>query len=231
MNLSFMLKERAAKGKPIRIGQVGAGKFGTMFLSQLRWTKGMHLTAIADLLPARAHGAADGRAVAEGAARRQVDRRGDQDRQDAHHRQRHVDDREPRHRSDHRGDRRSGDRHQHRLRRDRRRQARRHGQRRGRCARRPAARQARAREGRRLFARLGRSAGARLPSMSTGRASCGFEVVVRRQGHALPADLPPVDARDGVGHPRPVSGHPRQAATSTRRCSTRSSTAPSPASR
>ena len=54
MNLSFMLKERAAKGKPIRIGQVGAGKFGTMFLSQLRWTRGMHLTAIADLMPSRA---------------------------------------------------------------------------------------------------------------------------------------------------------------------------------
>ncbi len=54
MNLSFMLKERAAKGKPIRIGQVGAGKFGTMFLSQLRWTKGMHLTALADLMPSRA---------------------------------------------------------------------------------------------------------------------------------------------------------------------------------
>ena len=54
MNLSFMLKERAAKGRPIRIGQVGAGKFGTMFLSQLRWTRGMHLAALADLLPARA---------------------------------------------------------------------------------------------------------------------------------------------------------------------------------
>jgi predicted homoserine dehydrogenase-like protein len=54
MNLSFMLKERAAKGRPIRIGQVGAGKFGTMFLSQLRWTRGMHLTCLADLMPSRA---------------------------------------------------------------------------------------------------------------------------------------------------------------------------------
>jgi predicted homoserine dehydrogenase-like protein len=54
MNLSFMLKARAAAGKPIRIGQVGAGKFGTMFLSQLRWTRGMHLTALADLVPSRA---------------------------------------------------------------------------------------------------------------------------------------------------------------------------------
>jgi len=54
MNLSFKLKERAAAGKPIRIGQVGAGKFGTMFLSQLRLTTGMHLVGLADLMPARA---------------------------------------------------------------------------------------------------------------------------------------------------------------------------------
>ena len=43
MNLSFLLKERAAAGRPVRIGQVGAGKFGTMFLSQVRLTTGMHL--------------------------------------------------------------------------------------------------------------------------------------------------------------------------------------------
>lgn len=49
MNLSFMLKERAAAGKPIRIGQVGAGKFGTMFLAQARTTVGMHVVAVADL--------------------------------------------------------------------------------------------------------------------------------------------------------------------------------------
>ncbi len=49
-----MLRERAAAGKPIRIGQVGAGKFGTMFLSQVRLTPGMHLAGLADLMPARA---------------------------------------------------------------------------------------------------------------------------------------------------------------------------------
>jgi len=54
VNLSYMLKERAAQGKPIRIGQVGAGKFGTMFLSQVRLTPGMHMVAIADLMPERA---------------------------------------------------------------------------------------------------------------------------------------------------------------------------------
>jgi predicted homoserine dehydrogenase-like protein len=54
MNLSFMLRERAANGKPVRIGQIGAGKFGTMFLSQVRVTTGMHLVGLADLLPDRA---------------------------------------------------------------------------------------------------------------------------------------------------------------------------------
>ena len=54
MNLSRMLQERAAAGRPIRIGQVGAGKFGTMFLSQVRLTPGMHLVGLADLMPARA---------------------------------------------------------------------------------------------------------------------------------------------------------------------------------
>jgi predicted homoserine dehydrogenase-like protein len=54
MNLSFMLRERAAKGQPVRIGQVGAGKFGTMFLSQCRVTTGFHLVGLADLMVSRA---------------------------------------------------------------------------------------------------------------------------------------------------------------------------------
>jgi predicted homoserine dehydrogenase-like protein len=54
MNLSSMLRERAAAGRPIRIAQIGAGKFGTMFLSQVRLTPGMHLAGLADLMPARA---------------------------------------------------------------------------------------------------------------------------------------------------------------------------------
>jgi len=54
MNLSTMLKARATAGKPVRIGQIGAGKFGTMFLSQLRLTTGMHLMGLADLNVGRA---------------------------------------------------------------------------------------------------------------------------------------------------------------------------------
>ncbi len=54
MSLSSKLRERAAAGRPIRIGQIGAGKFGTMFLAQVRLTPGMHLAGLADLMPARA---------------------------------------------------------------------------------------------------------------------------------------------------------------------------------
>jgi predicted homoserine dehydrogenase-like protein len=54
VNLSAMLQQRAAANRPVRIGQIGAGKFGTMFLSQVRLTPGMHLVGLADLMVARA---------------------------------------------------------------------------------------------------------------------------------------------------------------------------------
>ncbi|MFY8114567.1 MAG: Gfo/Idh/MocA family oxidoreductase, partial [Rhabdaerophilum sp.] len=54
MNLHRMLLERQSAGKPITIGIIGAGKFGTMFLSQARQTAGMHVVAVADLNTARA---------------------------------------------------------------------------------------------------------------------------------------------------------------------------------
>ena len=34
MNLSTMLRQRAAAGRPVRIGLIGAGKFGSMVLAQ-----------------------------------------------------------------------------------------------------------------------------------------------------------------------------------------------------
>jgi predicted homoserine dehydrogenase-like protein len=49
-----MLSQRQAEGRPIRVGLIGAGKFGTMFLSQARLTTGMHVVAVADLNVARA---------------------------------------------------------------------------------------------------------------------------------------------------------------------------------
>lgn len=54
MNLYRLLQKRAADGTPIRIGLIGAGKFGSMYLSQVRNTPGMHLVGVADLSPARA---------------------------------------------------------------------------------------------------------------------------------------------------------------------------------
>lgn len=54
MNLHRMLLERAERKGPIRIGLIGAGKFGTMFLAQARLTPGMHILGIADLNVERA---------------------------------------------------------------------------------------------------------------------------------------------------------------------------------
>src|ERR1700749_2064213 len=54
MNLHALLLEREAAGRPVTVGLVGAGKFGTMFLSQARLTKGLHIAAVADLNVERA---------------------------------------------------------------------------------------------------------------------------------------------------------------------------------
>ena len=54
MNLFSKLLEREAAGKPVTVGVIGAGKFGTMFLSQARLTRGMHIAGVADLDVARA---------------------------------------------------------------------------------------------------------------------------------------------------------------------------------
>ena len=51
MNLYTKLQKRQAEGKPIRIGLIGAGKFGSMYLAQIPRTPGVHLVAIADLSP------------------------------------------------------------------------------------------------------------------------------------------------------------------------------------
>lgn len=54
MNLHAKLTEREVAGRPVTVGVIGAGKFGTMFLSQARLTTGMHIVAVADLDVARA---------------------------------------------------------------------------------------------------------------------------------------------------------------------------------
>jgi predicted homoserine dehydrogenase-like protein len=55
MNLFRKLQERAASGNPIRVGLIGAGKFGSMFLSQAPRAPGIHVFGITDLSVARAH--------------------------------------------------------------------------------------------------------------------------------------------------------------------------------
>jgi len=54
MNLYALLRRRAAEHRPLRVALIGAGKFGSMFLSQAQRTPGLHVVAIADLDPARA---------------------------------------------------------------------------------------------------------------------------------------------------------------------------------
>jgi predicted homoserine dehydrogenase-like protein len=54
MSLFQQLKARAANHKPVRVGVIGAGKFGSMYLSQAPRTQGIHLVGVADLAPARA---------------------------------------------------------------------------------------------------------------------------------------------------------------------------------
>ncbi|MGD9784070.1 MAG: NAD(P)H-dependent oxidoreductase [Hyphomicrobiaceae bacterium] len=54
MNLFAKLRERAEQRNPVRVGMIGAGKFGTMFLSQALRLDGIHLIGVADLSPQNA---------------------------------------------------------------------------------------------------------------------------------------------------------------------------------
>ncbi|EYR77921.1 NAD(P)H-dependent oxidoreductase [Shinella sp. DD12] len=49
MNLYSLLSLRAANGRPVRVGLIGAGKFGSMVLAQVQRIAGLHMVAIADL--------------------------------------------------------------------------------------------------------------------------------------------------------------------------------------
>lgn len=54
MSLSLKLAALQEAGTPIRVGVIGAGKFGSMFLSQAPRTPGLHVMGIADLDVSRA---------------------------------------------------------------------------------------------------------------------------------------------------------------------------------
>ena len=49
MSLHERLTALAETGQPVRVGLIGAGKFGSMFLNQVRLTVGVHLVGVADL--------------------------------------------------------------------------------------------------------------------------------------------------------------------------------------
>lgn len=51
MSLYSKLSKLEEEGRPIRVGIIGAGKFGSMFLSQVPKTPGLHMVGIADLSP------------------------------------------------------------------------------------------------------------------------------------------------------------------------------------
>jgi predicted homoserine dehydrogenase-like protein len=61
MSLHAQLQTRQADGRPIRVGLIGAGKFGSMYLAQMPRTPGVHLVGIADLSPDGAAATSPGR--------------------------------------------------------------------------------------------------------------------------------------------------------------------------
>jgi predicted homoserine dehydrogenase-like protein len=57
VNLHSLLEQRERSGRPIRVGLIGAGRFGTMYLAQARNIPGVHVVGIADINVERAKGA------------------------------------------------------------------------------------------------------------------------------------------------------------------------------
>lgn len=57
MNLYRLLKQRESDNKPLRVALLGAGRIGSMFMSQVPRTPGIRLVGVADLAPDRARAA------------------------------------------------------------------------------------------------------------------------------------------------------------------------------
>ncbi len=49
MGLYEQLQQRQEHENPVRVGVIGAGKFGTMFLAQVQRIPGVHVVGVADL--------------------------------------------------------------------------------------------------------------------------------------------------------------------------------------
>ena len=176
MNLHHLLDARRTAGKPVRVALIGAGKFGSMFLSQVPHTPGLEVPIIVDRDVERARDAC--RTVGWDAARIAATT--------------FTDDGGPRDVRSCRGDcgshRQPRGRHQPRPRGDCRRQAYRHGQCRGRCAGGTAAGGGSPQRRRRLFAGLWRPAriDRRDGGLGAGHRLSGRR---RRQRHQVPARL------------------------------------------
>ena len=56
MNLASLLRQRLSSGRHVRVGLIGAGKFGSMILAQAQWIEGLHVVGVADLDVAKARG-------------------------------------------------------------------------------------------------------------------------------------------------------------------------------
>ena len=204
MNLHAMLLEREAAGRPVTVGLIGAGKFGTMFLAQA--ADDPRTARRRRRRSRRCARAAPACAPPAGTSRRfRRQSLGDAFKTGRTHVTPDAEaaDRLSRDRSDRRGDRRSGSRHPPCLGRDRPRQAYRHGQCRGRRARGPFARAQGEKRGRGLQPGLGRPARAHLRARRLG-ARLRLHGDRRRQGHALRAALSSLHARHRVGHSRQI---------------------------
>lgn len=59
MNLSSLLSARASAGRPVRVGLIGAGKFGSMVLAQAQRIEGLHVVGVADLNVGKARASLD----------------------------------------------------------------------------------------------------------------------------------------------------------------------------
>lgn len=59
MNLYTLLQKKQSDGNPVRVGLIGAGKFATMYLAQVRKVPGVHLVGVAELVRERAYAAFD----------------------------------------------------------------------------------------------------------------------------------------------------------------------------
>ena len=86
MNLHRMLLARAAQQRPLRVALIGAGKFGSMYLSQAQHTPGIHVVAVADLAPDRARASLARVGWPDERYARAVARRGRAPRHDLRHR-------------------------------------------------------------------------------------------------------------------------------------------------